>query len=155
MGVEIERKFLVDDARWWQLAANEFSYLRQGYISADPKRIVRVRATEKEGFLTIKGISTGAARAEFEYTIPREDAETLLDTLCDNIIAKRRYLVEHARQTWEVDVFLGDNEGLIVAEIELDDENEQFELPGWIGREVTEEEKYYNASLSRRPFKSW
>lgn len=155
MGKEIERKFLIKPAKWARLAKPAGKQLRQGYISTDPNKTIRVRVTADQGWLTIKGISTGATRLEYEYEIPLFEAVELLDNFAENELAKTRYEITYAGKLWQVDVFSGENEGLIVAEIELTSEDEPFELPEWIAEEVTHEEKYYNSNLTRYPFKNW
>lgn len=154
MGKEIERKFLVKNDRWRGLARG-VTY-RQGYLSTDKERTVRVRTIENEGFLTIKGVTTGATRNEYEYTIPVEDANEILDQLCQRpLIEKRRYKIENAGFLWEVDEFSGENQGLIIAEVELNNEQERIELPEWIGEEVTSDTRYYNANLIAHPYSKW
>jgi CYTH domain-containing protein len=154
MGVEIERKFLVVGDDWRSLA--EGIEYRQGYLSTVKERTVRVRTVGDRGFLTIKGITTGATRAEFEYEIPKLDADQMIDELCERpIIHKTRYRIPYQGHVWEVDEFHGDNEGLILAEIELDDEDETFELPPWIGEEVTGDPRYFNANLVAHPYSMW
>ena len=155
MGIEIERKFLVNKEKWDQVTKEKKSLYRQGYIVSDPEKTIRVRLTDKEAFLTIKGLTVGASRAEFEYSIPVDEAQQLLDGFCDSVVSKTRYFITHDNKLWEVDEFLGDNEGLMVAEIELDYENESFSLPDWVSREVTSEKKYSNSNLAKRPYKSW
>jgi adenylate cyclase len=154
MGVEIERKFLVASEAW-RAAAHRATRFSQGYLSRDPARTVRVRQAGEQAFLTIKGATTGATRAEFEYEIPLADATALL-ALCEGpLVEKVRHLVLHGGLTWEVDDFLGDNAGLVVAEIELSDEAQAFERPAWLGAEVTGDGRYVNANLAVRPFKRW
>lgn len=154
MGLEIERKFLVVGDEWRSLAAG-VEY-RQGYLSTDKERTVRVRTVGEQGFLTIKGISRGAVRSEFEYEIPKSDADQLLDELCLRpIIHKKRHRIPYAGHLWEVDEFLDDNDGLVLAEIELDHPDEAFEVPPWIGDEVTGDPRYYNANLVAHPYRSW
>jgi len=155
MGKEIERKFLIDQQKWDDLVKPEGRLLRQGYLLTDKAKTIRVRATESKGFLTIKGQTIGATRLEYEYEIPLSEATELLDSFAVSELSKTRYEIEFNGKLWEVDVFTGDNEGLIVAEIELESENEIFDLPDWIGKEVTTEEKYYNSNLTVRPFKDW
>lgn len=153
MGKEIERKFLVTGDAW---KSGESSDYRQGYLTVDRERTVRVRIAGDRAFLTIKGITENATRSEFEYPIPVADASEMLDHLCLRpLIEKRRYLVEHEGMTWEVDRFYGENEGLVVAEVELDDENQAFSKPDWIGEEVTSDPRYYNANLVDAPYSSW
>jgi CYTH domain-containing protein len=155
MAIEIERKFLVNRGKWNATVKKHGKLYNQGYISTDPDKTIRVRLTETAGFLTIKGLSIGASRPEFEYEIPAEDAKELLEKFCPTVVAKTRHEISYNGKLWEADEFLGENEGLIVAEIELKDEQETFDLPAWIDREVTGEEKYYNSSLSNKPFKKW
>lgn len=152
MGTEIERKFLVTGETWRSAPGTHYT---QGYLSRDPNRTVRVRIAGDHAWLTIKGRTTGATRAEFEYEIPMSDAHDLL-RLCDHpIIDKIRHTITHDGHLWEVDEFLGENEGLIIAEIELDSENEPFTHPPWLGQEVTADPRYYNANLSQHPFTKW
>ncbi|WP_316831335.1 CYTH domain-containing protein [Pedobacter aquatilis] len=155
MAKEIERKFLLNRAAWEKLEKPIGKQLRQGYILAEPHKTIRVRIADNKGWLTIKGISTGATRLEFEYEIPMGEAIELLDNFSENELEKVRYEIAHEGKLWEIDVFSGDNEGLIVAEIELTTEDEEFELPAWIAEEVTHEKKYYNSNLTQHPFKDW
>lgn len=149
MGREIERKFLVvSDA--WQAAATGSMLLRQGYLSSNAKATVRVRSTDDErAVLTLKGAVEGISRAEYEYAIPIADARELLGMAEPHVIEKRRHLVPYGGLIWEVDVFLGRHEGLVMAEVELDDEAQAVTLPDWVGAEVTQDDRYNNASLSR------
>lgn len=154
MGVEIERKFLVRGDAWKTLA--EGVLLRQGYLSSQPERVVRVRVEGDAARLTIKGKSSGATRGEWEYPIPLADAQVFLDTLCERpVIEKYRYRIPHAGMIWEVDEFLGENAGLVVAEIELASEDQAFERPDWVGEEVTHDARYFNSSLLRHPYARW
>ena len=155
MGIEIERKFLVNEDLWKKYEKPPGEFYRQGYLLTDPTKTIRVRQTSDKGFLTIKGISVGASRAEFEYEIPFEDAKELLDQFSVSELSKIRYKVLFEEKLWEVDEFLDDNEGLMVAEIELKSEDEKFTHPAWIGREVTGENQYYNSNLTLLPFKNW
>ena len=154
MGKEIERKFLV-----WAEVGREGAVgtrYRQGFLSTDPDRTVRVRASEDRGWLTVKGRTRGATRLEFEYEISLDDANELLDALAIRpLIEKTRYLVPVSGLTWEVDVFEGDNEGLVIAEVELQSEDEDFVKPAWCGEEVTGDPRYYNVNLVAHPFKTW
>jgi adenylate cyclase len=153
MGTEIERKFLVRDPS--VVAGSAGTRFRQGYLSRDPERTVRVRRAGDRAWLTIKGRSRGASRDEFEYEIPPQDAEQLL-ALCPNpLIEKTRHLVDVDGATWEVDVFEGDNAGLVIAEIELGAVDAPVTIPDWAGPEVTEDPRYYNANLAARPFGTW
>ncbi len=154
MGVEIERKFLIDETKLPTLK-NGYA-IKQGYIQTVDHITVRIRVRDKEAFLTIKGKSQGASRLEFEYPIPLDDAEEMLTNLCHaSRVEKIRYLVEHERHTWEVDIFEGSNQGLIIAEIELQSEDEDFSLPEWVGEEVTHDKRYFNVNLVERPYTSW
>lgn len=155
MGVEIERKFLVNHTRWKELEKSEGEFYRQGYLLTDPNKTIRIRQTSDKGFLTIKGISVGATRAEYEYEIPFKEAKELLDQFAVAELSKIRYKISIDKHIWEVDVFSGKNEGLIVAEIELKSEDEKFSIPNWIGQEVTGDDKYYNSNLTILPFKNW
>lgn len=154
MAEEIERKFLVSNDSWRPGASG--TLFRQGYLSTDPERTVRVRLEGERGVLTIKGLSRGISRAEFEYPLPAAEAAVLLDTLClQPLIEKTRYRVEHAGHLWEIDEFAGDNAGLLLAEVELSSEDEAVELPLWVGAEVSSDPRYFNANLIRHPFRRW
>lgn len=176
MGKEIERKFLVKGEAWRKL--DDGMLYRQGYLSITPEpavppievesgnqygyvsvmphSVVRVRTVGKQGYLTIKSEVTGTTRLEFEYEIPLDDANEMLDTLCHKpLIEKIRRKVEYGGLIWEVDEFLGENAGLVVAEVELTDENQAVGLPEWVGEEVTGDRRYYNAMLSRHPYSRW
>lgn len=155
MGLEIERKYLVNELKWEALQKPEGEYYRQGYLLTDPNKTIRVRQTTTQGFLTIKGISVGAVRTEFEYEIPFKEAGELLDQFSTAELSKIRYKITVDGKVWEVDEFLGDNAGLIVAEIELATEDENFSIPEWVGVEVTGEQKYYNSSLTAHPYQKW
>lgn len=154
MGTEIERKFLVKENSWRSLAAG--TIYRQGYLNSAKERTVRVRTIDDKGFLTIKGVTTGASRVEYEYEIPVADADALLDDLCEKpLIEKNRYKIDFEGFVWEVDEFFGENQGLIVAEVELESEDQAFEKPGWIGEEVTGDPKYFNSNLINNPYLKW
>jgi adenylate cyclase len=154
MGVEIERKFLLTGDAWRALGAPVL--LRQGYLSSHRDRVVRVRIEGGAAMMTIKGRSVGASRGEWEYPIPLADAEQLLDGLCEQpIIEKYRRRIGYAGMVWEVDEFLGVNAGLVVAEIELTAEDQPFERPEWVGTEVTDDARYFNANLIKHPFSQW
>ncbi|KAF6000765.1 hypothetical protein F1559_003234 [Cyanidiococcus yangmingshanensis] len=156
---EIERKFLVEaDAIRCLLQQSQGTHYAQGYLCAEPDRTVRVRIAGHEAFLTVKGRTRGYTRAEYEYPIPLRDAEELLETLCPPpLVEKVRYRIPASEPglVWEIDEFLGDNAPLILAEIELPTEDTSFERPGWLGQEVTDDERYYNASLQRHPYRLW
>lgn len=154
MGVEIERKFLVRDASWKSMGQGVL--LRQGYLSSAQERIVRVRIEGDKAMLTIKGRTAGMTRSEWEYPIPVEDAQLMLDSLCERpIIEKKRYRIPYEGMLWEVDEFFGENAGLVVAEIELESESQIFVKPDWIGDEVTHDARYFNANLLRHPYSRW
>lgn len=155
MALEIEYKYLVIEEAWNKELAYEHRVIRQGYLQTDPNKTIRVRTKGLQGYLTIKGKAVGATRPEFEYEIPVDDANKLLDGFCTNLIDKTRYYVNHEGKTWEVDVFEGLNEGLIVAEIELNSEDEAYSLPNWVGENVTKDMRYANANLSIAPFSNW
>ncbi len=155
MAIEIERKFLVDKEKWQQLEKPVPMHLRQGYIFSDENKTIRIRVADDQAFITIKGSTTGMSRSEFEYTIPANEGVQLLDSFAVSELEKYRYNITFAGKLWEVDVFLGDNQGLLVAEIELDSEDEEFELPLWVTTEVTGDKRYYNSKLSTHPFKNW
>ncbi len=154
MGKEIEKKFLVNSDSWRE--KSEGVLFRQGYLSTIKERTVRVRTIDSKGFLTIKGITVGATRAEYEYEISVSDANEMLDSLCEKpIIEKNRTKIEYKGLIWEVDEFFGENEGLIFAEVELDSEDQSIALPEWIGEEVTGDHRYFNSNLIKNPFKNW
>ncbi len=155
MPQEIERKFLVNIPLWDKLNKPEPEHFRQGYLFSNPEKTIRVRTTNSTAFITIKGKSNGASRSEFEYEIPRNEAIELLNEFSETELSKARYHINHEGHLWEVDVFEGENHGLIVAEIELQDENEKFEIPEWISEEVTEDTRYYNSNLTKNPFSKW
>ena len=154
MPAEIERKFLVKGDAWRSLASG-VAYC-QGYIASSAERTVRVRVVGEQGYLTLKGATTGITRAEFEYPIPLHDAMELLSTLCDPpLIQKQRYKIEYAGMVWEVDEFEGENQGLVVAEVELSNAQQAIVLPDWIDREVSDDPRYFNANLAKHPFSQW
>ena len=155
MALEIERKFLVDtDDKPWK-DNSSVSFIKQGYLCDDVKRSVRIRIADAHAFLTIKGESKGMTRNEFEYPIPIADAKQLLAMCLHSIIIKTRYTINIDGQTWEVDEFHQDNEGLIVAEVELASTEQEISLPDWIDVEVTHDTRFYNLALSQCPYKSW
>jgi adenylate cyclase len=160
MGQEIERKFLLNHDGWRMGAAR--AHYRQGYLSLDAERTVRIRTVvqeaggEGQGYLTIKGKTVGAGRSEYEYEIPIGDAQELVDKLCLRpLIEKFRYKVPQGELTWEIDEFLGENAGLVVAEIELEEAEQTFDRPDWVGEEVTHDTRYSNASLVKYPYSRW
>ncbi|NER17237.1 CYTH domain-containing protein [Spongiivirga citrea] len=156
MSLEIERKFLVNSEAFIKEASSKVRIV-QGFLTKDPNRVVRIRIKGDEGFITIKGISNenGTTRFEWEKKIPINDAESLLKLCLPGIIDKTRYEIPIWKHLYEVDVFEGDNEGLVIAEVELENENDSFQKPKWLGKEVTGDSKYYNSQLSEHPYKNW
>lgn len=154
MATEIERKFLVSDDSWRGLGSG--SRFRQGYLSTQPERTVRVRTAAGKGYLTIKGKTVDASRSEYEYEIPLADAEAMLDALCERpLIEKTRYRIDYQGLVWEVDEFEGENAGLVIAEVELASADQAVPLPAWVGEEVTTDPRFYNANLIANPFSRW
>jgi CYTH domain-containing protein len=154
MGVEIERKFLLKGDAWRALGTPVLYH--QGYLNRSKERTVRVRTAGEKGFLTLKGMSRGAKRTEYEYEIPLAEAEAILKDLAEKpVIEKTRYRIEYRGLSWEIDEFSGENQGLILAEVELDAEDQEIELPPWIGEEVTRDPRYYNSNLVRHPYTKW
>ena len=154
MGLEIERKFLVDGDAYQALA--EGIHVQQGYLEGSENTSVRIRIMGEEAFLAIKGTTISATRQEFEYPIPLDDAREMMRDLCKKpIIDKHRYIIKYKGSVWEVDEFHGMNEGLVIAEIELESEEQKIHKPDWIGDEVTDEPKYFNVNLVKHPFISW
>lgn len=152
MGKEIERKFLTKASGWRHERPMK---LRQGFLSSVKERTVRVRTIDDKAYLTIKGTAVGASRPEFEYEIPCEDAKQLLEICEKPLIEKNRYRIEEGGFVWEVDEFFGENQGLIVAEVELEREDQAFPKPDWVGEEVTGDPRYFNANLIKNPYKKW
>jgi adenylate cyclase len=155
MGVEIERKFrLINDS--WRDRVRQKTLLRQGYIANTRRASVRVRLAGEAGWLSVKSMTPGLSRAEYEAAIPAVEANEMLDRLCEGpLIEKWRHIVVYQGSEWEIDEFLGDNAGLVIAELELESEDEVFARPPWLGVEVTHDERYYNFRLSERPFRHW
>lgn len=154
MAQEIERKFLVKDNSWRSNV--EGKAYRQGYLSTVKERTVRIRAAGDQAFITIKGVSSGATRSEYEYEIPVQDGNEMLDQLCERpLIEKTRYRIPYDDLVWEVDEFAGENRGLVLAEVELKDEGQEISPPRWIGREVTDDPRYFNVNLVEHPFSRW
>lgn len=158
MAQEIEKKFLVK-CECFKKEAFKATRIIQGYLSSVPERTVRVRVKGEKGYITIKGIgnASGAARFEWEKEISVDEAKSLLEICEPGVIDKTRYLVKNTdgKHTWEVDEFYGDNDGLTVAEVELEEENEAFDKPAWLGEEVTGDVKYFNSMLMKNPYKNW
>jgi adenylate cyclase len=155
MGVEIERKFLVDRTGWERIDKPEGRHYRQGYILNEKNQTVRVRVSDTKAYLNLKSRSSDVSRDEYEYEIPLEDGLAILKSFTNKQVEKTRYNIDFSGKTWEVDVFEGGNAGLIVAEIELESEDEKFDKPAWVTTEVTDDGRYTNASLVKHPFKDW
>jgi adenylate cyclase len=155
MGLEIERKFLIEKDLWYAVKKPQGILIHQAYLVNEQEKVIRIRVTESSGYLTIKGPTVNATRSEYEFQIPKMEAIQILDQFTKSRIEKTRYKIEFEGKTWEVDEFWGDNEGLIIAEIELKSEDEQFSKPSWIGTEVTQDHRYYNSWLSEHPYASW
>lgn len=155
MPVEIEHKYLVDKAKWQEVQADNSVEMTQAYMVSEANKTIRVRTADKLAFLTIKGKTQGASRAEFEYEIPVNEANELIEQFCTKTVKKRRFYVAFKGKTWEIDVFSDKNEGLIVAEVELDSEMERYEKPDWVTIEVTSDFKYTNSQLAKHPFCDW
>ncbi|WP_043613368.1 CYTH domain-containing protein [Chromobacterium violaceum] len=153
MALEIERRFVVSGDGWRGLAP-AVQY-RQGYLSVEKERTVRVRVVGQQAWLTLKSNISNVSRHEFEYPIPLADAQTIMGAMCPMVVDKLRHRIEHGGFVWEVDEFFGDNAGLVLAEIELPDEETPFAKPDWVGEEVTEDGRYTNAYLSKHPYRSW
>lgn len=155
MAVEIERKFLLHDNSW-QDFADDGVVIRQGYLAGSDKSSIRVRISGDKANINIKSATLGIARQEYEYPVPLIEANEMLDTLCEGpLIEKTRYHVLHGKHRWEVDVFSGDNEDLVVAEVELGSIDEDFLRPDWLGKEVSDDARYYNVCLVNHPYKDW
>ncbi len=155
MAIEIEYKFLVNRDKWKTIIPEKSTEIRQAYLSTEPAKNIRVRTKGKFGYITIKGLSDGPSRVEYEYEIPYSDALELISNFCNSIIEKTRHLVTYKGKTWEVDVFHGSNENLIIAEIELSSIDEPFEIPEWLDKDVTNDSRYTNSSLSINPYNTW
>jgi adenylate cyclase len=147
MGVEIERKFLVNKEKWQAQKPKNGELIIQGYLQKDPNGTVRVRTKNNSGYITIKGKTKGVSRSEFEYEIPVDEAKAMIQEFCDRYIEKTRFTIEHEGFTWEIDEFISPKEGLILAEIELESENQQFSLPDWVESEVSDDTQYYNSNM--------
>jgi len=155
MATEIERKFLVLNQDWQEYTRSEL-HIVQAYLATNEFSSTRIRIQNDKANINIKSATLGISRTEFEYAIPVDDAQLMIDELCVKpVIEKTRYIVKHMQHTWEIDVFSGDNEGLIVAEIELSSPDEAFEKPSWLGEEVSHDKRYYNICLIENPYKTW
>lgn len=155
MATEIEHKFLLRDERW-RAAVERSTPMRQGYLTSDARCSVRVRVADGQGFLNIKSGTLGIQRSEYEYPILLADAEEILDTLCEKpLLEKTRHYLRFDDRLWEIDEFAGANAGLIVAEVELDDPDQLFARPDWVGEEVSHDLRYYNSQLARHPYTTW
>ena len=155
MPIEIERKFLLANNNWREAVKTSFR-IRQGYMGEIGKASIRIRIQGEQANINVKSATLSMRRMEYEYAIPLNEAQEMLEQLCEHPqVNKTRYIVEQGKHKWEIDEFYGENEGLLVAEIELSDEAEVFEKPEWIGKEVTEDPRYYNVNLIKHPFKDW
>lgn len=155
MAIEIEHKFLLANNKWRQQISHSVIY-QQGYLQSDTQSSIRVRVSDTNAWLNIKSATPGNHRHEFEYVIPLDEAKEILQLLCKKpIIDKTRHFINIGQHTWEIDEFHGDNDGLIIAEIELSELNEEFNKPDWLGAEVTNDLRYYNNSLAKIPYKNW
>ncbi|QEY23888.1 CYTH domain-containing protein [Neisseria animalis] len=154
MSVEIERRFLLANDNW-RNAASLPKILRQGYLNVEKERTIRVRIIDNQAWLTLKGYISDVTRSEFEYEIPLEHAEQMMDTMCPFKMEKRRYLVEYQGFTFEIDEYFGENAPLVVAELELPSEHTAYPRPDWLGREITSEGRFTNAYLSKHPYSTW
>ena len=150
---EIERKFIVLKEKF--KPTGKGIDMKQGYLSADAEKVIRIRIADEKGFVTIKGKMKGITRPEFEYEIPKNEAEIMLKMCSNNLVEKIRHIEDYMGMTWEVDIFTKENTGLMIAEIELEHEDQEFELPPWLGNEVTFDRRYYNSWLSKNPFTKW
>ncbi len=155
MALEIERKFLVDHTKWSELPKPEGKAYRQGYLNDEPEKTVRVRIAGDKGYITIKGPTVNTVRKEFEFEIPAVDAKEILELFSPRQVEKTRYRILFNQKIWEVDVFGGENEGLVMAEIELSYAGENVAIPSWISKEVTDDSRYYNSYLASNPYISW
>ncbi len=155
MATEIEHKYLINKELWKLIVPESSVEVKQGYLLTDPNKTIRVRTKGDKGFITIKGKNIGASRTEFEYEIPVSDAIDLINGFSSNIIEKTRHYITYENKLWEVDKFKGLNAGLIVAEIELANENEKYSIPNWVGENVTEDQRFANSNLSIKPFTTW
>jgi len=155
MALEIEHKFLLKNNDWKKNISKSTQF-KQGYLVSDEKRSLRIRVSDNEAWINIKSATIGTHRMEYEYSIPLTEGLEILNSLCEKpIIEKTRHLVPYKQHIWEIDVFIGDNEGLIVAEVELSAIGESFDIPAWVGKEVTEDLRYYNNNLCQHPYKNW
>ena len=156
MGKEIERKFLVKKQLWKRTSASRsyFEHCVQGYLSDNSRGVVRVRQMGSKGFITVKGRADGMSRSEYEYEIPLQDAQEIIDSMCTKLVRKNRYTGRYPDE-WIVDDYIGENTGLIVAEIELKSPSQKFKRPVWVGKEVTEDPRYSNSNLAKHPYRQW
>ncbi|MDB5013135.1 MAG: hypothetical protein JWQ25_1337 [Daejeonella sp.] len=155
MPTETEHKYLVNHELWRRVIPNKSVHIKQAYLLTDPNKTIRIRTVGSTGFITIKGKTVGASRPEFEYEIPIGEANQLIESFCSELIEKTRHYIIYENKTWEVDVFEDLNSGLIVAEIELDNENEQYIKPNWVTQNVTDDRRYANSNLSLKPYTAW
>jgi len=153
--MEIERKYLVNKKLWQEMNNEDGDYIVQGYITTDLNKTIRIRIWRSAAYMTIKGKTNNISREEIEFPIPLDKATEIIRKFAEGIIKKIRYTIQFKGKTWEVDEFMGENEGLLLAEIELGSENEPVELPQWIGKEVSYDNRYFNSMLMKNPFRHW
>lgn len=154
MAIEIERRFLVDGDGWRELA-DDAADICQGYLSTDKNRVVRVRCSDGMGYITIKGLKQQSSAVEFEYEIPVGQAKEMIESLSVGVVNKVRHTIAIGDLVWQVDEFSDENAGLIIAEVELDSESQEIDLPDWLGTEITQDCRYANSSLAEKPFNTW
>jgi adenylate cyclase len=155
MLIEIEHKYLIIQSEWEKIVPEKSEIIKQAYLHSDPDKTIRIRTKGAKGFITIKGKTKGTSRPEYEYEIPLEDANELIRNFTKQLIEKTRHYILFEGKLWEVDVFEGENKGLIVAEIELQSETETYSIPHWIGENVTSDKRYANSNLAKHPFRNW
>lgn len=155
MPIEIEHKYLVNPEKWKLVVPEKSEIIKQGYLSTDPNKTIRVRTKGNHGFITVKGKSLSASRPEYEYEIPLNEAEEMLQLFCHQLIEKNRHYVTYKDQLWEVDEFIGENQGLIMAEIELDNETASYSIPDWATENITFDHRFSNSNLSVNPYSKW
>ncbi|MCC6372526.1 MAG: CYTH domain-containing protein [Bacteroidia bacterium] len=155
MPTETEHKYLVNKELWQLVKPYKSTRIQQAYLSTDPDKTIRVRTSGDNGYITIKGRSLNYSLAEYEYAIPLTEAQELIANFCLAVVEKTRHLVKHGSHVWEVDEFLGSNAGLIVAEIELSSNDEVYELPEWVGQNVSDDVRYANSNLGLKPYSTW
>lgn len=155
MPTETEHKYLVNSSAWKKVKPQKSIHIKQAYLLTDPAKTIRVRTADDKAYITIKGISQNNSRAEYEYEIPLHEAEELIKNFCNALIEKTRHLINYGGNLWEVDEFLGSNAGLIIAEIELQSDTQEYAIPVWVTKNVSNDQRYANSNLSLQPFSTW